>query len=323
MSDTNWAGNLTYRATHVHRPTSVEHLQDLVVAAQQARAIGSRHSFNAIADTRGVHVDVSGLPDRFDLDEQAQTVTVPAGQRHGELVERLDRAGWALHNLASLPHISVAGAVATGTHGSGDRNGSLASAVAGLQLVTAAGELLDIARGDDDFDAMVVSLGALGIVTYVTLDVQPTFDVRQDVFEHLPWADVIEHFDEITASAYSVSMFTDWGDDITSVWLKSRAGIRSELFRRSSGDRRGCIRCPVSTPAPRPGSWASRDRGGTGCRTSSSPSPRATATSCRPSTSSRARTRPRPSPPCADSPPAFVPCCWCRRSALLRPTRCG
>ncbi|WP_456698226.1 FAD-binding protein [Aeromicrobium sp. P5_D10] len=231
MSETNWAGNVIYQSTTVHRPSSVEQLQELVAAAPSVRAIGSRHSFNTIADTRGIHVDTTALPDRFDLDENARTVTVPAGLQHGALVERLDRAGWALHNLASLPHISVAGAVSTGTHGSGDTNGSLATAVAGLQLVTSDGGCRDVSRGDEDFEAMVVSLGTLGVLTYLTLDIEPTFEIRQDVFEHLPWSAAEAHFDEITAAAYSVSMFTDWGDDVTSVWLKSRATKpRTDLF---------------------------------------------------------------------------------------------
>lgn len=230
MSETNWAGNVTYQATALHRPTSVEQLQELVAAAPHVRAVGSRHSFNLIADTRGIQVDTAGLPDRFDLDETARTVTVPAGLRHGELVERLDQAGWALHNLASLPHISIAGAVSTGTHGSGDANGSLATAVAAIQLITGDGQVLHVRRGDDGFDAMVVSLGTLGIFTYVTLDVQPTFEVRQDVFEHLPWSDVHAHLDDITAAAYSVSMFTDWREDVTSVWLKSRDAPPATFF---------------------------------------------------------------------------------------------
>jgi xylitol oxidase len=223
MRVTNWSGNLTYSSMSVEHPESIEVLQKVVAAAPLVRALGSRHSFSAVADTRGVHVSTAALPDVFVLDHDAATVTVSAGLRHGELVARLDEAGWALHNLASLPHISVAGAVATGTHGSGDRNGSLASAVAGLQVVTADGDRLEVRRGDDDFEGMVVSLGALGVVTAVTLDLVPAFEVRQDLFEHLPWADVAEHFDAITASAYSVSMFTDWSDTGPhQVWTKAR-----------------------------------------------------------------------------------------------------
>ena len=230
---TNWAGNLTYSASSVHHPRSVEELQEIVAAAPLLRALGSRHSFNAVADTRGVHVSTGSLPDVFVLDVDARTVTVSAGLRHGEVVERLDQQGWAFHNLASLPHISVAGAVATGTHGSGDRNGSLATAVAGLQLVAPDGELREVRRGDDDFAGMIVSLGSVGVVTTVTLDVVPRFEIRQDLFEHLPWTAVHEHFDAITSSAYSVSMFTDWNPTGPhQVWTKSRTDepAVTELF---------------------------------------------------------------------------------------------
>ena len=224
----NWAGNLTYGALMELRPTSVEELQEVVAASTRIRPLGSRHSFNRIADTDAVQVSVEKLPDVFEID--GSTVTVGAGVRYGEVVGRLDDAGWALHNLASLPHISIAGAVATGTHGSGDRNGSLATAVAGLQYVSAAGELKQIRRGDADFDASVVSLGLLGVVTQVTLDVEPTYEVHQHIFENLSWASIHENFDDITASAYSVSMFTDWGNGATTVWLKSRGDVRTELF---------------------------------------------------------------------------------------------
>jgi xylitol oxidase len=239
-SSSNWAGNLTYGATALHEPTSVEELQELIAGATRVRAVGSRHSFNRIADTDHAQVSVARLPVRIDIDESAREVTVSAGLRYGELVRRLDGAGWALHNLASLPHISVAGAIATGTHGSGDRNGSLASAVAALQVVGADGELREVSRGDDDFNAVVVSLGSVGVVTAVSLDIQPTFEVRQDLFENLPWSDVADHFDEITSAAYSVSMFTDWNDaGPSAVWLKSRTDStpRTDLFGATAATR--------------------------------------------------------------------------------------
>ncbi|MEV7395628.1 FAD-binding protein [Aeromicrobium sp. NPDC092404] len=226
MTETNWAGNLTYAASALRTPRTVDELAAIVAAEPHVRGLGSRHSFNRIADTTGVQVSVAGLPALVEVDDSAREVTVSAGLRYGELVEELDRAGWALHNLASLPHISVAGAIATGTHGSGDHNGSLASSVAGLELVTADGSLLTVRRGDPDFDGMVVSLGCLGIVTKVTLDIVPTFDVRQDVYEGVSWESIADHLDAITSSAYSVSMFTDWGDaGAGQAWLKSRADV--------------------------------------------------------------------------------------------------
>ncbi|WP_235833617.1 FAD-binding protein [Aeromicrobium chenweiae] len=234
MTGTNWAGNLTYRATVLHEPSSIDELVELVARTPRLRALGSRHSFNAIADTDAAQVSVGRLPVVVDVDETARTVTVSAGLRYGELVERLDQQGWALPNLASLPHISVAGAVATGTHGSGDRNGSLAAAVAAVQMVRPDGTLHEVRRGDADFEGSVVALGRLGVVTSLALDVVPAFEVRQDVFEHLPWAQVEEHFDEVTSAAYSVSMFTDWSETGPhQVWLKSRADQQAaptELF---------------------------------------------------------------------------------------------
>ena len=151
----NWAGNITYAASELREPESVEELAEIVAAAPSVRALGSRHSFNRVADTEGIQVSTASLPDFFRINEDS-TVTVSAGLRYGEFVERLDSAGWALGNLASLPHISVAGAIATGTHGSGVRNGSLASAVAGLELVTSDGTTTVARRGDNDFDGMVV-----------------------------------------------------------------------------------------------------------------------------------------------------------------------
>ncbi|MET1038246.1 MAG: FAD-binding protein, partial [Aeromicrobium sp.] len=239
-SGTNWAGNLTYRARMLHEPRSVEDLQDVVRRATRLRALGSRHSFNRIADTDGDLVSVAHLPAVVDVDDAAREVTVSAGLRYGELVEQLAEAGWAVPNLASLPHISVGGAVATGTHGSGDRNGGLAAVVCGIQLVRPDGELLDVRRGDDDVAGMVVGLGSLGVLTRVTLDVVPTFDVRQDLFEHLPWTDVTEHLDAITASAYSVSLFTDWGPaGPHQVWTKSRTDEPpvTELFGATPATR--------------------------------------------------------------------------------------
>lgn len=218
----NWAGNITYAATALREPESVDELAEIVAAAPSVRALGSRHSFNRIADTTGVQVSVAKLPPLFFVGETPNEITVAAGLRYGELVDELDRRGLALHNLASLPHISVGGAIATGTHGSGDRNGSMASAVSGIQIVRADGEVHDFWRGDDDFDGMVVSLGSIGVVTYVTLDVVPAYEVRQDLYEHLSWAALADNVEAITSSAYSVSLFTDWGDDITQMWLKSR-----------------------------------------------------------------------------------------------------
>ena len=223
MNSSNWAGNYQYRAQHVHMPRSLEEVQDLVGAAQRIKAVGSRHSFNDIADSPGDQISLEALPAQLDIDRERSTVTVSGGIRYGDFIESLHRAGYAIHNLASLPHISVAGAIATATHGSGVANGNLASAVAGLELVTGTGEVLRVERGRPDFDGMVVALGALGIVTRVTLDIQPRFEVRQDVYDTLSWTSVAENFNAIMGAAYSVSLFTSWGDEgVTQAWLKSR-----------------------------------------------------------------------------------------------------
>jgi alditol oxidase len=222
---TNWAGNVTFKAQHLHRPGTVPDLQRLVAHASRVRALGTGHSFSEIADTTGDLVSVAGLPRLIEPDSSRGTVTVSAGLRYGELAVELNRHGRALRNLASLPHISVAGSCATGTHGSGDANGSLATAVSALEMVAADGDLATLTRGDDGFDGSVVALGALGVVTRLTLDTVPSFDVRQYVYEDLPVALVSEHFDEVSASAYSVSLFTDWrGPRIRQAWLKHRVG---------------------------------------------------------------------------------------------------
>lgn len=227
VQERNWAGNHTYSAPMVAHPESVEELQELVAASDLVRALGSRHSFNDIADTAGTMAVLDRLDDDIIVDARNMTVTVSGGTRYGTLAAELQRRGFALHNLASLPHISVAGAVATGTHGSGDTNGNLATAVAGLEMVTADGSILSARRGDACFDGMVVGLGALGIVTRLTLDIEPSFQVRQSVFEHLGWDRVLDDFDEVTSSAYSLSLFTDWsGQTVQQGWLKSRHGDR-------------------------------------------------------------------------------------------------
>lgn len=219
----NWAGNLRYAAAEFREPATVAELQDLVAGASKLRALGSRHSFNRIADTSGILVSLEHLAPAIAVNRDSMTVTVSGGTRYGTLAAELQRQGYALHNLASLPHISVAGAVATATHGSGDRNGNLATAVASLEIVTADGGILTARRGDADFDGMVVNLGALGMVSSLTLDIEPTFTVTQSVFEDLDWEQVLENFDDVTSSAYSVSLFTDWsGDRIAQAWLKSR-----------------------------------------------------------------------------------------------------
>lgn len=221
----NWAGNLVYSATETLHPTTVAEVSAAVRAASRVKALGTRHCFNAIADTDGVAISVAALPAEVTIDPDRRTVRAAAGLRYGDLAARLQEAGWALSNLASLPHISLAGAVATGTHGSGDAVGSLASAVSAVDLVTADGGTRTFRRGDAGFPGVVVSLGALGIVTAVELDIVPSYDIAQTVYEDLPLETALAHYDAITALGYSVSLFTTWRDPdrVDQVWLKRRA----------------------------------------------------------------------------------------------------
>ena len=224
---TNWAGNLTFSAQRVHRPATLDELRRLVAGSSRVKALGSGHSFNDIADTDGDLVDVRALPADTDIDTAAGTVRVAAGVRYAELAAELQAHGLALPNTASLPHISVAGSVATGTHGSGDANGGLASSVRALDVVTATGDTVTFSRDTDGerFDGAVVSLGALGVVTHLTLETVPSFRIRQQVLTGLELADATAHFDAITGAAYSVSLFTDWtAPRFTQVWLKQLDG---------------------------------------------------------------------------------------------------
>jgi alditol oxidase len=217
----NWSGNYAYRAERVHRPRTVEQVQELVGAARSVRALGSRHSFTAIVDA-GELVSLDALDSEIELDTAAGTVRLPGGVSYARLAEALNQHGLALPNLASLPHISVAGAVATASHGSGDANGNLATAVTGIELVTSTGELLEIAVAEPDFDGVVIGLGALGIVTRLTLAVEPYYEVTQHVFEGLGWEALFEHFDAVTGSGDSVSVFHRFGEQTKQVWVKRR-----------------------------------------------------------------------------------------------------
>lgn len=222
---TNWAGNVTYRASGLARPTSVESLQELVASTPRLTALGSRHSFNTIADTDALQVSLADLPPVLDIDTDRRVVRVAAGMIHSQVAAGLEARGWALANLASLPHISTAGAVATGTHGSGVRNPSLAQAVVGLEVVRASGDVswVDATTPDGALDAHRVALGALGVVTVVELAIEPTFQVATTVHLDLPWDAVVAHFDEVMADAYSVSMFTSFDDrGARQVWVKHR-----------------------------------------------------------------------------------------------------
>ncbi|WP_460666117.1 D-arabinono-1,4-lactone oxidase [Kribbella swartbergensis] len=218
---TNWAGNITF-ASALMRPRSVPELQELVGAAEKVRVLGTGHSFNPIADTDGTLVSVSELPKVIETGDQG--VTVSAGLRYGEITAALQSRGLALHNLGSLPHISVAGACSTGTHGSGDTNAALAAAATAITFVGASGELMTLSRDDETFAGSVIALGALGAVVSLTLETQPSYQISQVVYEGLPIERLETDFNEIFASGYSVSAFTDWVSPDLMVWRKLHAG---------------------------------------------------------------------------------------------------
>jgi alditol oxidase len=268
----NWAGNYTYRAARVRRPETVAEVRELVATLNRVKALGSRHSFNEIADSPEDLISLERLARVVAIDRERRTATVEAGVRYGNLCAELHRAGFALPNLASLPHISVAGACATATHGSGDRNSNLATAVAALELVTADGAVAALSRdGDgDDFRGAVVGLGGLGVVTQLTLDLVPAFELRQEVYEDLPLERLEAHFDDIVASAYSVSLFTYWREArFHQVWLKRRVsdGAANEVDLERFGARPATHqRHPIDGLPPRnctpqlgsPGPWHER-----------------------------------------------------------------
>jgi xylitol oxidase len=219
----NWSGTYAYRAEQLHRPRTVDELQRLVqTASSSLHALGTRHSFNDIADAVGI-VSLEALPGSVRINEDTHTVSVPAAMRYGDLARHLHEAGWALSNLPSLPHISVAGSVATATHGSGNANQSLASAVTAMRLVTGTADLVQIDHTSPDFPGAVVHLGALGVVIELTLAIEPSFVVRQVVYEHLPWDQLTGSFEEVMGAGYSVSAITDFaGDYLDMLWVKSR-----------------------------------------------------------------------------------------------------
>ncbi len=221
----NWAGNLEYGTDRLYSAKSVDEVRSYVRKQNKLKVLGTRHCFNNIADSKHSLLSLKSMDEVVALDSDAHTVTINAGMTYGQLCPYLDGKGFALHNLASLPHISVAGACSTATHGSGEKNGNLSTAVSALEMVTAAGEVVKLSRQQDGekLRGAVVGLGALGVITKVTLDIQPTYTMRQYVYENLPLSAMKEHFDAIESSAYSVSLFTDWQNQrINEVWIKSR-----------------------------------------------------------------------------------------------------
>jgi alditol oxidase len=267
----NWAGNITYSTDHVHAPKNVDEVREVVKSCSKLRALGSRHSFNRIADSTQNQISLQHF-DQIEIDDKARTVTVGAGIKYGQLAPVIDGRGYALHNLASLPHISVAGAIATATHGSGMHNGNLATAVRGLQMVTAGGDVIHLSRDvdGDKFRGAVVGLGAVGVVTHVTLDLLPTYQVAQTVYQNLNFDELGHNFDAIFGAGYSVSLFTDWQHhQATQVWIKRKlqTGEKHESAAEFYGAKRATEKLHPITGHPAescteqmgiPGPWYER-----------------------------------------------------------------
>ena len=261
---TNWAGNIVFGARRLHHPTSVDELCELVAAGGPLKVLGSGHSFNRMADTDGEMVSLARLPRVFEISADRRSVRVDGGVRYGEFIADLTAAGLALHNTASLPHISVAGAVATATHGSGVRNGNLATAVSSIEFIDGSGKLVTLSRGDEGFAGAVVGLGAIGVVTALTLDVLPAFEIRQYVYDGLRRSELDAHFDEIVGAGYSVSLFTNWQTvDIDHAWVKRPEPMSGDFFgaRPADGKRHPVPGMPAENSTDQggvPGPWHAR-----------------------------------------------------------------
>ncbi|HEU5267217.1 MAG TPA: FAD-binding protein [Jatrophihabitans sp.] len=264
----NWSGNVAYSTEVLHRPAGVDQLQQLVADAPRIRALGTGHTFNTITDTDGALVTLAGLDPIVHIDPAARTVSAAAGMRFGELSSQLDAAGWALPNLGSLPHISLAGACATGTHGAGNANRCLAAAAVGIDFVQADGTLVSLDASDPAFPGSVLALGALGIATSLTLAIEPAFQVRQDVWLDTPFATVLDRIDEIMAAGYSVSLFTDFTrpDIIDKIWIKTRTGAALADGREWGAQPATAAQHPIAGQDPSaateqlgvPGPWHAR-----------------------------------------------------------------
>ncbi|WP_162340373.1 D-arabinono-1,4-lactone oxidase [Cyclobacterium salsum] len=235
----NWAGNLRYSTRNLNTPADRNSLRQIIKKTKQVKVLGTTHSFNSIADSTHHQVSLKELDPDIQLDTAQRTVTVSGGVQYGVLARKLHEQGFSLHNLASLPHISVAGACATATHGSGDSNGNLATAVTAMEMMKADGEILVLSevQNPEAFQAAVVHLGALGIVTRITLSIQPTFQVRQYVYENLSLEQLGANFDSVFSSGYSVSLFTDWQSKrFNQLWIKRRDAdeMPAEIFGASA-----------------------------------------------------------------------------------------
>jgi xylitol oxidase len=221
----NWSKNVDFNDREYLQPESLTELQELVRTHPKIRARGTAHCFNEIANTSSYAINLAKMPKTITVDAGKKSVLVAAGLTYGELAPVLHAQGWALGNMASLPHISIAGSISTGTHGSGIKNQNLANQVLSLDLVTAEGELRHIDRANPAFSALVIGLGLGGVVYQYELKTEPTFEISQVIYPEIPLDVLQRNFDQIMGTAYSVSYFTDWSSaQVGNLWCKFRDG---------------------------------------------------------------------------------------------------
>ena len=247
---TNWAGNVVFGAARLHKPESIDDLRQIVHGSRLIRALGCGHSFSRIADTAGDLVLLDALPKTLQIDRANSTVTVASRTTYTELAQEFNGAGFALANMASIPHISIAGACATGTHGSGDDLSVLAASVSAILLVLADGELVELRRDvdRDAFRGSVVALGALGVVTHLTLDIEPAYKMSQQVHLDVPLEELQDRFDDVFRAGYSVSAFTDWHSDRANVWIKRRMDLPAPKWTAGRPAQHGVHPVPGMSP---------------------------------------------------------------------------
>ncbi len=232
MAKQNWATNINFHDAQTLHPKSISELAEVVSSSEKIRARGSAHCFNTIADTRHTAVVLDAMPSELEIHAETNTATINAGMNYAVVSEFLHARGWALHNLASLPHISIGGAVATGSHGSGIKNGALHTAIKSVNLMGPDGTIRTLTRGvDSEFYASVVALGLPGIATSFEVDIQPTFEIFQTVYGNMPVKTFGENIVEVLSGAYNVSYFTTWGGEkVGDVWFKSKTPTPDSYF---------------------------------------------------------------------------------------------
>lgn len=262
----NWGGNLQFRQEALAQPETLAELATLI-RDNQVRPAGTLHSFSPIATGEGIMLSAAGLKVAPAIDPASKTARVGAASRYGDIALALEAQGLALRNMGSLPHISLAGASATGTHGSGDGNQILSASLISFSFLNHKGELITLRRGDDLFEPCRLGLGAHGLWVEAELSVVESYQMRQDIYRDIPWAYFLEDPARLSAAGYSVSLFGKWGSDtIDQAWVKSRvsdgtppaeiAGIRAAT--ESLKELAPGVGDNLTEQAGRPGPWLHR-----------------------------------------------------------------